>query len=100
MLKQQIDLSSGWEWRLSDSNGNVRADSISSIRKWQSSAHMPSVIQMELMAQDVIPDPHVGENERDIQWVSEADWLYACSFSTPEWALKLENLQLVFQGLD
>lgn len=55
---------------------------------------------MELLANGTIPDYNVGENERLIQWVGEADWIYCTSFPTPAVNQLGAALDIVFDGLD
>ncbi len=103
MPRQQHTLSSDWRWRLANSNGVSKAEEDTKLKEWTPVASFPSVIQMELLAKKLIPDPNVGENERLIQWVGEADWEYACSFRTPEAVVataEFGNVDLVFEGLD
>ncbi|KEF60400.1 uncharacterized protein A1O9_01960 [Exophiala aquamarina CBS 119918] len=99
-IKRREKLATGWRWRLSNSNGNANADAVPTLKNWSPTTTFPSVIQMELLAQGVVPNPSVGENERHIQWVSEADWEYSCSFQTPEGVEKATFTDLVFEGLD
>jgi beta-mannosidase len=100
VIKQRQNLASGWSWRLSNSNGNTIADAIPSLKDWTPATSFPSVIHMELLAQGIIPNPNVGENERLVQWVSDADWEYSCSFETPESVELAAFADLVFEGLD
>lgn len=100
VIKQRQNLASGWRWRLSNSNGNAKADAIPSLKDWTSATAFPSVIHMELLAQGIIPNPNVGENERLVQWVSDADWEYCCSFETPESIERAAFADLLFEGLD
>lgn len=68
-------------------------------RNWYS-ASVPGVVQTDLMANDIIPDPFIGMNERAVQWVDKEDWEYETTFTlTPE-ILASDNLKLVFEGLD
>lgn len=98
MSKTTTQLTS-WRWRMANSNGNAKADSLPSLAEWTPVASFPSVVQMELLAQKLIPDPNIGENERLIQWVGAVDWEYACSFDSPKTADD-EFADLVFEGLD
>ena len=51
------------------------------------------------MAAGEIPDPFIGMNERDVQWVDKKDWIYECPFQMPK-ARPDEHIDLVFEGLD
>ncbi|PSN71484.1 glycoside hydrolase, partial [Corynespora cassiicola Philippines] len=66
--------------------------------KWAAVTSFPSVIHQELLARDLIPNYHIGQNERQIQWVGQCDWEYRAQFVTPK--KLLSNTDLVFEGLD
>ena len=63
-------------------------------------ATVPGQNFTDLMKAGVIEDPFDGENEKDVQWVGEADWVYQRSFNiTPE-LYAAPCLDLLFQGID
>ncbi|PVH69893.1 glycoside hydrolase family 2 protein [Cadophora sp. DSE1049] len=86
---QRTNLSSGWEFKQTDSDQN----------SWCLVKNVPSVVHLDLMENQKIPDPFIGLNELDVEWVGEKSWTYRTSFPAP--ALP-ENAKaaLVFQGLD
>jgi beta-mannosidase len=98
MSRSQIPLSSDWQWRLANANGNEHANKNTVLQDWQPASQFPSVIQLELLYTKQIPDPNIRENERLIQWVGEVDWMYRTSFPTPTHTG--QNTELVFEGLD
>lgn len=83
----RILLNEGWKFK------QVRG------RNWYP-ASVPGVVQTDLMANDVIPDPFVGMNERAVQWVDKEDWEYESTFNLSAEILASDNLRLVFEGLD
>ncbi|KIW42675.1 uncharacterized protein PV06_06201 [Exophiala oligosperma] len=95
--KQRQYLSTGWKWRLANSNGVSIPEAASSIKQWNPVKRFPSVIQMELLDNKLIPDPNIGLNERLMQWAGEVDWEYLTTFPTPQ---SQEVVELVFEGLD
>jgi beta-mannosidase len=98
---QRLTLNENWQWRLANSNGNPKAEALyEKLAQWTPVAAFPSVIQMELFANGTIPDYNVGENERLVQWVGEADWAYCTSFPTPSVFQPDAAVDLVFDGLD
>lgn len=97
MARTRLDLQK-WFWRLADSNNAPEAERLPHLRKWNPCAAFPSVIQQELIAASIIPNYHIGENERQIQWVGACDWEYQTIFPTPK-NLGSE-VDLVFEGLD
>ena len=95
--KQRQCLSTGWKWRLANTNGVSIPEEASSIKAWNPVKRFPSVIQMELLDNKLIPDPSIGLNERLIQWAGDVDWEYLTTFLTPK---TQEVVELVFDGLD
>src|SRR5512137_294787 len=63
-------------------------------------ATVPGGVHTDLLALGHIPDPFVGDNEKRVQWVAEADWEYRCQFTvTPDLA-DHPHIWLVCDGLD
>lgn len=85
---------------MANSNGNATAESHEIIKSWQPATYTPSVIQMELLDKQIVPEPNIKDNERAIQWVGHVDWSYACNFQTPKDSLVAGQIQMVFEGLD
>ena len=54
----------------------------------------------DLLALGRIPDPFVGDNERRVQWVAEADWEYRHQFAVTPEVLRQPHIWLVCDGLD
>ena len=46
-----------------------------------------------------IPDPFLGLNELDVEWVGEKSWTYRTTFAAPDGAAT-SSVYLLFQGLD
>jgi beta-mannosidase len=61
---------------------------------------VPGGVHTDLMALGRIPDPFVGDNEKRVQWVAEADWEYRSSFSCSAELLQEEKILLLCEGLD
>jgi beta-mannosidase len=53
-----------------------------------------------LLALGRIPDPFVGDNEKRVQWVAEADWEYRLEFIADPELLVQSHIWLVCDGLD
>jgi beta-mannosidase len=63
-------------------------------------ATVPGGAHTDLLALGRIPDPFVGDHERRVQWVAEADWEYRYQFAvTPELS-RQAHIWLVCDGLD
>ena len=63
-------------------------------------ATVPGGAHTDLLALGRIPDPFVGDNERRVQWVAEADWQYRTAFTTDPALGARERVWLVADGLD
>jgi len=60
---------------------------------------IPGDIHTALKTADIIPDPYVGRNENDVQWVAHQDWQIERSFNVDEpdgsWYLDITYLDTV-----
>lgn len=66
-------------------------------------AEVPGCIHLDLMRNNVIPDPFIGLKEQLVQWVEKESWIYRCIFDVPEKYLETHNEEdifLVFCGID
>jgi beta-mannosidase len=63
-------------------------------------ATVPGGAHTDLLALGRIPDPFVGDNERRVQWVAEADWEYRTQFAVAPELLRQPHIWLVCDGLD
>src|SRR5215467_6558387 len=63
-------------------------------------ATVPGGVHADLLANGLIPDPFVGDNERRVQWVAESDWEYRRTFTLDERLLAQGRVFLVCDGLD
>ena len=66
---------------------------------WQS-ATVPGNIFSDLLDNQLIENPFIGNNEKDVQWVSETDWEYKTTFFVEKNILKQKHIALNFEGLD
>lgn len=62
-------------------------------------AQFPTNIHLDLMHNNRIPDPFVGKNEIDVQWVGEKAWVYKTKFVSPH-SESRKKAVLAFDGLD
>jgi beta-mannosidase len=63
-------------------------------------ATVPGNVYSDLLAHDKIPNPFLGSNELNVQWVPTHDWEYKTTFSLDEKTLEKPNIELEFEGLD
>ncbi|KAH7156472.1 family 2 glycosyl hydrolase [Dactylonectria macrodidyma] len=62
-------------------------------------SQFPTNVHLDLLHHKKIPDPFVGKNELDVQWIGEVAWVYRTTFAgqqVPEGAQAV----LAFDGLD
>ncbi len=67
--------------------------------KWFA-AQVPGTVHTDLLANQLIPDPFFGTNEKQLQWIENEDWEYQTVFSVSAAEIAQENSLLQFEGLD
>jgi beta-mannosidase len=67
---------------------------------WLPASKVPTSVHVELIRLGGIPDPFIGMNEWEVQWVGEATWAFKASFHVNDAVLAEPNIDLVFEGLD
>lgn len=63
-------------------------------------ATVPGTVHTDLFANQLIPDPFYGANEKQLQWIENEDWEYETFFSVTNSELSHENIELELNGLD
>ncbi len=63
-------------------------------------ANVPGDVMNDLLHAKRIPDPFYRENEREVQWVGESDWVYERTFKVSAALFKEECMLLQCDGLD
>ncbi|MFZ3567598.1 glycoside hydrolase family 2 protein [Streptomyces sp. BH097] len=61
-------------------------------------ARVPGCVHTDLLAAGLIPDPFLGTNEREVEWVGRRSWTYVTLLPTTQGAH--ERTDLVFDGID
>ena len=61
---------------------------------------VPGCVHIDLLDNNQIPDPFIGTNERDIQWISDVEWIYKLNFYPDPGLLTRDKIALIFHGLD
>lgn len=88
-----IPINEGWQFKQVDSEKST----------WLPVAQFPTNVHLDLIANNIIPDPFMGKNEIDVQWVGEAVWAYKTTFESPASIRRGQRSQkavLAFDGLD
>lgn len=65
-----------------------------------SPAQIPGSVHTDLLALGRIPDPFVADNELEVQWVHERDWVYRVRFDADDTLCAEDHVFLVCDGLD
>ncbi|MFW6456911.1 MAG: glycoside hydrolase family 2 protein, partial [Planctomycetota bacterium] len=63
-------------------------------------ATVPGSIHTDLMNADKIPDPFYRDNENNLMWIGESDWVYERTFSVDAELLEHDRVFLRCDGLD
>ncbi|MCQ4213318.1 glycoside hydrolase family 2 protein [Streptomyces longispororuber] len=82
-MKHVVQLTEGW--RLSHEGKRLEAE-------------VPGCVHTDLLAAGLIPDPFLGANEKEIDWVGRRSWTY--TLDLPPTGDTAERTDLVFDGLD
>ena len=86
--KTVFELDSGWQFREAGSEN-----------EWLP-ATVPGCVHTDLFAAGEIPDPFFGDNEKDLQWIGEKEWVYTRTFSVDDPFLEHDRIFIEFAGLD
>jgi beta-mannosidase len=62
-------------------------------------SQFPTNVHLDLLHHKIIPDPYIGKNELDVQWIGEKVWVYKTEFPTPAVPNGAKAV-LAFDGLD
>lgn len=84
-----IPIDQNWQFKQADRQGD----------EFRAVAQFPTNVHLDLMHHGLIPDPFIGKNENDVQWVGEAQWTYKTTFATPKVDSGARAV-LAFEGLD
>ena len=64
------------------------------------SATVPGCVHLDLIDNDLIPDPFFGLNESQLQWISNKSWTYRLAFQPSSKVFSKKNIEILFHGLD
>ncbi|KAI6119373.1 glycoside hydrolase family 2 protein [Pisolithus croceorrhizus] len=68
--------------------------------EWLPVNGFPTTVHVELLKLKRIPDPFLGMNEWEVQWIGESDWIFKNNFIVTNTELAARHVDLVFEGLD
>lgn len=87
--RKVIPLDKNWEFKQADGES----------AKFLPVAQFPTNVHLDLLHHKLIPDPYLGKNELDVQWIGEKAWVYRTTFTAPS-VEKGSKAVLAFDGLD
>lgn len=90
------NLKCGWEWKQRDNSASELKDL--EVHDGWTATSVPTEIFKDLLEAGRIPDPHLDQNEKKVQWVGEVDWMYRTKFTVD--CTSDDKVVLVFDGLD
>lgn len=64
------------------------------------SAKVPGTVHTDLLHNNLISDPFVGANEKQLQWIENEKWIYKTDFLVTKEELQHSTIDLIFEGLD
>ena len=85
-------ISNNWSFRQSSSTSATEYE-------WHP-AEVPGFVHLDLMKNNMIPDPFYRDNEPKVQWIENEDWEYTTSFDVSSKILRSTAVHLSFEGLD
>lgn len=88
-LIEKIPLPGEWRFRLAQDSSAA----------WHP-ATVPGTVHTDLLKNGLIADPFFGCNEKILQWIGQADWVYQTTFNINPKLLNNNQIRLVFEGLD
>ncbi|KAG8934637.1 hypothetical protein FRC02_009581 [Tulasnella sp. 418] len=93
-MPSSIPINQNWSFT-QVGGGQVNADG-----EWIPVSKFPTTAHAELIKLGKIPDPFVGLNEWEVQWVGEAVWAFKTSFDISDKELSEPHVDLILEGLD
>ena len=69
-------------------------------KKETCAATVPGCVHTDLLAAGAIEDPYYRDNELQVLWIGETDWVYRRTFDVPASLLEHERVLLHCEGLD
>jgi beta-mannosidase len=91
--KQTVPLDSGWEFRQTPESPGAAETT------WRP-AQVPGDVHLDLLRDNLIPDPFYRDNEARLQWIEDASWEYRTTVQAVPALLDHKNVDIVFEGLD
>lgn len=90
--RQVIPIDKNWQFKQADKGD----------KDYLSVGQFPTNVHLDLLHHKLIPDPYIGKNELEVQWIGERVWVYKTTFSGLNTFKASEGAKavLAFDGLD
>lgn len=87
-----IPIDKNWEFKQVDKENS----------KYLPVSQFPTHVHLDLLHHKLVPDPYIGKNELQVQWIGESVWAYKTTFTTPDGVVSTSSKKfiLAFDGLD
>ncbi|KAG9665180.1 putative beta-mannosidase, partial [Aureobasidium melanogenum] len=82
------ELKDSWEFKQTD------------LDNWMPVKTVPTNVHLDLIANDIIPDPFLGFNELKCEWVADKSWTYRTKLPDIRSTREGQIHELIFDGLD
>jgi len=99
LMRTSVELRGPWSFRRVPGEGEDANAAKACPDGWMS-ATVPGCVHVDLLANEKVLDPFVGQNEADQQWIDKCCWEYSTSFVVDDTAWSRQRLDLVWKGLD
>lgn len=96
--RSETIITDGWQVALDPADAEAAKAHPEALR-WRKAA-VPGAVQADLVRDGLVPDPFIGLNEAQIQWIGRSDWVYRLPLNVTDAMLARGHLELVFDGLD
>jgi len=93
-MKKKFELSDNWFFKINDNT-----EGYNKFKEWMK-CEVPGTVHTDLLNLGLIEDPFYEDNELNLQWICNYDWLYKTSFDYPDEFEKDSPVFIVFDGLD
>ena len=93
-MNERLDLIENWQFKINSNLSNKNE-----FKEWRNAA-VPGTVHTDLLNHKLIDEPFYDDNESQLNWICENDWIYKTKFDKPkEFGKKLSQF-LIFEGLD
>lgn len=100
-MKNIFYINDGWQFSINtkDCLPEIEKKEIKKLKRWYK-AVVPGTVHTDLLNNNLIPEPFYSDNENQLQWIGDSDWIYKTTFNLPKDFNQTKKIELVFEGLD